>query len=399
MTRIEPELSAALDRHRDALLAISHDIHAHPEVAFEERHAHAVLTDFLAGEGFTVERAAYGLDTAFRAELSSGPGPRVAVICEYDALPEVGHACGHNVIGAAGVGAAVLATAGLRAGSGTVVVLGTPAEESGGGKVIMLERGAFDGLDAAMMVHPAGRDLTWMDAVAIERRRVTYQGRAAHAAAAPHQGLNALDAAVLGYINVAALRQHLRPDERVHGVITHGGVRANVIPEHAEAEWFTRSPSLEGLRELSRRVRACLEAGADAAGCTCTEVPLGRVYEDLRSDAGMVELYVAAARALGRVVQEPDASTRIVGSTDMGNVSHLVASMHPMIKAAPDDVALHTRAFAQHAGGAEGDQAVLDGALAMASVVTELLRPVPEGRVGTRAELRRAEGAVEVAGE
>ncbi|GAW49148.1 putative Peptidase M20 domain-containing protein 2 [Nocardioides sp. PD653] len=378
MTSIEHEVVAARAKHQDAMLAISHDIHRRPEVAFEESFAHDVLTDFLEHQGFTLERSAFGLETAFRAVLSNGSGPRIGLVCEYDALPEIGHACGHNVIAAAGAGAAAIAAELLADRQGTVIVLGTPAEESGAGKVLMLERDAFAGLDAAMMVHPAGRDLTHMNAVAIERRKVTYHGRAAHAAAAPDQGLNALDAAVLGYMNVAALRQHLKADERVHGVITNGGVRANVVPELAEAEWFTRSPSLDGLHELSRRVQICLEAGANAAGCTCIEEPIGRVYQDLRSDADLVTRYVEAAALFGRLVEVPNSTTRVVGSTDMGNVSHVVPSIHPMIKAAPDEVSLHTRDFADYAGGPDGDRAVLDGAGILASVVGSILRHGPD---------------------
>ena len=212
---------AEVDRWADRLVGVARQIHAEPELAYEERFAHDLLTALLEEAGLAPERSALGFETAFRAAAGSS-GPTVAVLCEYDALPGIGHACGHNVIAAAGLGAA-LATAPLaRGGLGRVVVLGTPAEEGGGGKIELARRGAFDGIDAAMMVHPADADLSNMDCVAIQQLEVTFSGEAAHAAAAPHRGRNALDAAVLGYLNVAALRQHIRPTERIHGIFTRG---------------------------------------------------------------------------------------------------------------------------------------------------------------------------------
>lgn len=359
-------VAAQIATESPALLALAHEIHAHPETAFEEFRAHAVLTDYLEGAGFDVTRSAYGLETAFRAEAVGGDGPTVAFICEYDALPEIGHACGHNIIAAAGVGAAVAAARSLGEAPGRIVVLGTPAEEGGGGKVFMIERGAFEDIDAAMMIHPAGRDLTHMDTVAIERTRVKYRGLAAHAAAAPQLGRNALDAAVLGYVNVAALRQHLDRQERVHGIITHGGTLPNIVPERSEAEWYMRSPSLDGLRSLVDRVESCLEAGATASGCVLEREPIGRVYHDMVNDAALLDLFVASAAEFGRTVAWPDEHTSVIGSTDMGNVSHVVPSIHPLLQVGPEDVALHTRAFADYASEPQADSAVIDGAAAMA---------------------------------
>lgn len=370
-------LADALATESAALLDLSHDIHQHPELAFEEVRAHATLTDYLEQSGFQVTRSAYGLDTAFEATAVLGEGPTVAIICEYDALPEIGHACGHNIIAAAGAGAGVLLTRllGPEVG-GRVVVLGTPAEEGGGGKALMIARGAFEGVDAALMVHPANRDLTELTTLAVDRTRVDYTGRAAHAAAAPELGRNALDAAVLGYLNVSALRQHLASDERVHGIITEGGVRPNIVPERAQAEWYMRSPTVDGLRSLVERVTACLDAGATAAGCSWSSEPIGRAYSNLVTDERLLDLYVRSAAALGRMVARPTASTQVVGSTDMGNVSHETASIHPLIKAGPDDVALHTRLFAEHAGSEDGDRAVLDGAAALALTAARVLTHV-----------------------
>src|SRR6478736_3156534 len=246
---------AEVDRRADTLIAASHAIHDHPEENFAEHHAHDLLTGLLEEEGLAVERHAYGLDTAFSARAGSG-GPTVAVLLEYDALPGIGHACGHNIIAAAGLGAGLAAAALADELGGRVIVLGTPAEEGGGGKVFLAERGALDGVDAALMVHPSGLDLATMDAIAIQRLRVTYHGREAHAAAAPELGRNALDAAVLGYMNVAALRQHIRPDERIHGIFTEAGTAPNVVPARAAATWYVRSPTVRGLHKLKARVLA-----------------------------------------------------------------------------------------------------------------------------------------------
>jgi amidohydrolase len=374
MTTLKDSIGQAVATQAETLIEVSHDIHRHPEVAFEEVHAHGVLTDVLAEAGFDVTRSAYGLDTGFRAEAVTGDGPTIVFTCEYDALPEIGHACGHNIIAAAGVGAAIATARSTGSESGgRVVVLGTPAEEGGGGKVYMIERGAFDGADAALMVHPAGRDLTDMTTVAIERTRVEYQGLAAHAAAAPHLGRNALDAAVLGYMNVAALRQHLPRSERVHGIITNGGTRPNIVPELAEAEWYMRSPTLEGLNTLVERVFSCLNAGATASACGMTRGPIGRVYYDMVTNGTLLAEYVASAAEFGRIVALPSEDTSVVGSTDMGNVSHVVPSIHPLVQAGPSDVSLHTRSFTEYAAGPEGDQAVLHGAASLALTAARLM--------------------------
>ena len=232
---VKDRMVAEVDRLADVLLEASHSIHEHPELAFEEHHAHDVLTAILEGEGLAVERSAYGLKTGFAARAGSS-GPTIAVLCEYDALPGIGHACGHNIIGTAGLAAAALA----EEAGGQVLILGTPAEEGGGGKVFMAEQGALDGVDAAMMIHPAGADLRSMNAIAIQQCHVSYAGKAAHAAAAPHKGRNALDAAVLGYMNIAALRQHIKPDERIHGIFTDSGDAANIVPAKAGAIWYVR---------------------------------------------------------------------------------------------------------------------------------------------------------------
>lgn len=371
LTAIKDRADEVVGRHAETLLEASHKIHSHPELGFEEQFAHDVLAKVLEDAGLAVTRSTRGVATAFEARAGTS-GPTVAVLCEYDALPGLGHACGHNIIGAAGVGAGIAAAALADELGGRVVVLGTPAEEGGGGKVALAEAGAFDGVDAALMVHPAGIEATRMDAIAVQRLTVTYTGRAAHAAAAPHKGRNALDAAVLGYMNVAALRQHIRPDERVHGIFTDGGQAPNVVPERAATSWYVRSPEVRGLEDLKQRVVTCLQAGADAAGCEMHLEWVDPAFANMVDNRAMLASYAANLARTGRTVAEPPAGQGVVGSTDMGNVSHIVASIHPMIAVASPDVAIHTVDFERCAGGPAGDQAVLDGARAMAATVIDL---------------------------
>src|SRR5262245_10669874 len=364
-------LAAEVDGRADVLLDVSRRIHAQPELGYEERFAHDLLAGVLEDAGLAVTRAARGVETAFEAR-AGGTGPLVAVVCEYDALPGIGHACGHNVIDAAGLGAGLAAAALADELGGQVLVVGTPAEEGGGGKVRLIDGGTFKGVDAALMVHPADADLMAMDVVALQQARVTYTGEAAHAAAFPHRGRNALDAAVLGYLNVAALRQHIEAGERLHGIITDGGDKPNIVPAYARMEWIVRSPTVAGLEVLKARFLACLEAGATAAGCEMDLEWIDPVYADMIDSQAIVERYRANAEALGRIVRAPSPQARVVGSTDMGNVSYVVPSIHPMIRVAPPGVPIHTPAFAGFAGGPEGDAAVLDGAKALAFTVADL---------------------------
>lgn len=388
LSAAKDRIAAEIDRRAGLLVDVSHQIHARPELRYEERFAHDLLAGVLEREGLAVTRSARGVETAFEAGAGSS-GPTVAVMCEYDALPGIGHACGHNVIAAAGLGAGLAAAALADELGGRVVVVGSPAEEGGGGKVPLIDGGTFEGVDAALMVHPADADLLAMDVVALHEAHVTYTGEAAHAAAAPHKGRNALDAAVLGYVNVAALRQHIDPGERVHGIITDGGDRPNVVPHHTRAEWIVRSTTLARLGLLEHRVLACLQAGADAAGCGMHVEWVEPAYADMIDSAVLGERYRANAESVGRVVRVPSPDTRVVGSTDMGNVSYEVPAIHPMIQVSPPGVSIHTPAFAGFAGGPEGDRAVIDGAKALAWTVADLW--LDEGLVErARAEWRDA---------
>jgi amidohydrolase len=368
---VKQRLADEVHKRADLLIDASHQIHEHPELNFEEHFAHELLTSIIEADGVEVDRGARGIPTAFEARAGT-TGPTIAVLCEYDALPGIGHACGHNIIATAGLGAGLAAAALADELGGRVVILGTPAEEGGGGKVKLADAGALEGIDAAMMVHPAGADLTSMQVIAVAQVWVEYHGEAAHAAAFPQRGRNALDAAVLGYMNVAALRQHIKPTERIHGIITHGGDKPNIIPAYARAEWMVRSPTIRSLEPLKARVLACLQAGADAAGATMDAQWQEPVYADMVDNRVMVELYRDNAAALGRDVVDPDLNLAVVGSTDMGNVSYLVPSIHPMIQVSPVNVPIHTPDFATWARGEGGDKAVVDGATAMAWTVADL---------------------------
>lgn len=369
---MKSELIQEIDRCAERLIAVSHSIHAHPELNYEEHFAHDILTDHLRSAGFAVTPHAYGLDTAFEATAGT-EGSEVVILLEYDALPGIGHGCGHNIIAAAGLGAAIACLEVLDHVPGRLRVLGTPAEEGGGGKIAMARQGAFDSGVAALMIHPADAELLAMTAIAVHTLDVVYAGIAAHAAAAPWAGRNALDAAVLGYMNVAALRQHIRPSERVHGVFTEAGEKANVVPRRAAANWYVRSDTLASLRPLKERVTACLEGAAHACGCSISTVWDDHPYADVRDNTVILEAYADNMTTLGRRPEDPHLARRsVVGSTDLGNVSYLLPAIHPMVKIAPDGVPIHTEDFAACAVSPEGDQGVLDGAKALAMTAFDL---------------------------
>jgi len=375
---MEGELKARVrdevDRLAVTLIDVSHFIHAHPELAFHEQQAAARLAETLQDAGLPVERGAYGLETAFASEFGPPGTPCVALLSEYDALPGIGHACGHNVIATTALGGAMALH---RLGDdlpGRVRLLGTPAEEGGGGKEIMARRGAFEGVDAAMMVHPAGIDLVTMPCIAIAEVEVTYRGRSAHASAAPQAGINALDALVIAYQALSALRQHIKHSERIHGIITHGGDASNVIPERATGRFGVRAANQSELAELKERVAGCLDAGARATGATA-EIAWSDVdYLDLNTCWPLAHAYQRNAESLGRTFFPVDKlPSSVAGSTDMGNVSYRVPSIHPMIASAPRHVTIHNPEFAEWAGSELGDAAVVDGAKALAMTAIDFL--------------------------
>ena len=363
------EICSYIDSIAPELIELSHSIHAQPELAYEEHFAHECLTKTLSEKGLEVEKGAYELDTAFEANAGSS-GPIIALLCEYDALPGIGHACGHNIIAAAGIGAGLAASEFTEPFNGRLRILGTPAEEGGGGKVRMLNKGAFDSVEAVLMIHPADADLPNISSLAVQQLKATYTGKAAHAAAAPEKGINALDGAVLGYMGVAALRQHIATDERLHGIFTNGGQKANIVPETAEAIWYARSSTMERLENLKARLIETLYGGARSAGCDIQIEWVNEPYAEVLDNTPLLEAYMKNSESVGRFIKAAD-DGGVVGSTDLGNVSHVVPSIHPMVKVAPKGTAIHTVDFEKCAKSEEGDKGLLDSAKSLAMTVLD----------------------------
>ena len=380
---VKESIAGTVTGARDQLIGLSHRLHAHPEIAWAEERAAAWVAAELAGAGFDVEANACGLPTAFIARSGTGP-LHVGICAEYDALPGLGHACGHNIIAATAVGAGLALAAAADDLGLTVTVLGTPAEEGGGGKVYMLERGAFHGMHAAMMVHPGPVDVAEARPFAVSHMLVRYRGQATHAAAYPEQGVNAADAFTIAQVAIGLLRQQLLPSTRVHGIITHGGDAPNAIPDLTEGRWYVRAETLHELAGLEPRVRRCFEAGALATGCELEIEVEAPPYAEFRNDPDLLPLYRANAERLGRQfapAEGPAAGSGGAGagtagsaaagrmnraSTDMGNVSLIVPSIHPYIGIGSLPAVNHQKEFAAHCVTPAADQALLDGAIGLA---------------------------------
>jgi amidohydrolase len=362
---------ALVDAIAAELIAASHDIHARPELAYDEHYASTRLADLLEAHGLGVERGAYGLPTSFAARAGSG-GPHVVICCEYDALPGIGHGCGHNIIGTAGVGAGIAAAAVVERLGGRLTVLGTPAEEGGGGKIRLLDAGAFADADVAMMVHPEAGDVERVPYLANADIVVAMHGVAAHASSSAWAGVNALDALVLGYQAVHALRFRLQADQKVFGIITDGGVATNVVPAYAAARYRVRASTSRRLDEVIDAVTACFEGAATQVGAR-VELTVARDYEDMVSNRPLAAAYRRNGEALGRRFVDPSRiPVEVAGSTDMGNVSKVVPSIHPVIGMCPLTVGGHTVEMAEHSVSPAADQAVLDGAKALAMTAIDL---------------------------
>jgi len=359
------------------ILELSHRIHAQPELGFEEEHACAWLEHLLADNGFSVEHAACDLPTAFVARAGSGP-LQVGICAEYDALPGIGHACGHNVIASAAVGAG-LALAPLADDLGlTVKVMGTPAEEGGGGKILMLERGAFAGVNAAMMVHPAPTEMDRMPCLAVAHVDVHYTGKEAHASAFPELGINAADALTIAQTSIGLLRQHITYSDRIHGIVVKGGEAPNVVPAHTVGKWYIRSKTLADLEKLEPRVHRCFEAGALATGCELEVRQMSPKYSEMVDDADLRAVYRRNAEELGRVFPDlGELADKMSGSTDMANVSLAMPTIHPMLGLGSFPVSNHQPEFAAFCATPTADKAVLDGALAMAWTCIDLAADGP----------------------
>ena len=359
---------AACAAVRGELVALSHRIHAHPELAFEEERAASWIGAMLDAQGFAVERGVCDTPTAFIARAGSGP-LHVAICAEYDALPAIGHACGHNIIAASSAGAGIALKRVADDAGLTISVIGTPAEERGNdsGKIRLLERGAFDGMDMAMMVHPAPIDAVAPKLIAASMFEVLYSGKEAHASAFPELGINAADALTIAQTAIGLLRQHILQTDRIHGIVTNGGAAPNIVPAHTSARYIIRSEVLEDLARLREKVVRCFEAGAIGSGSTVTMVGGDKPYAEVRHDPGIAEFYRRNAEAVGRRFpgRTPE-SDRFAASTDMGNISRAVPSIHPFIGIDSLPAVNHQPEFAAHCITAAADQAIIDAAVAMA---------------------------------
>lgn len=362
-----------VDRLKDKLIDLSCRIHANPELGFEEHKAVEWLTGMLEEHGFSVERGLADLPTAFKATYRGRPGgPTVALLAEYDALANLGHACGHNIMGTASVGAAIAVSKIISDLAGEVVVVGTPAEEGGGGKDIMVRRGVFHGIDVAMIVHPGTRTRTVTRALASVTLDVEFEGRSAHAAARPEDGINALDAMILSYNNINALRQHIRSDARIHGIITNGGDAPNIVPCYSSGRFYIRAEDDAYLDALLERVIDCFRAGAQATGAKLRHRLSEARYAPMRNNIALADAFGANLKELGVDVLPNDVN-RGSGSTDMGNVSQVVPSIHPSIAIAPESVATHSPEFAAAAVSEAGHRGLIDAAKALAMTAVDVL--------------------------
>jgi amidohydrolase len=365
------QLIIEINRQAPALWDISTDLFNNPETGFKEFKACKLLTHTLAVAGFSVELGVGGLETSFRARLGSATGPKIAILAEYDALVGLGHACGHNLIAAAAVGAAMGLAALTCRPAGEIQVIGTPAEEGGGGKIILAKAGIFDGVDAAMMFHPASKNMVLRKSLASSRLKLEFFGKASHAAAAPEEGINALDAVLLTFNNINALRSTFELYDRVAGIIAHGGEAYNIIPAYTSADFSIRAVNARRRDELIGKVINCAQAGAIATGCQLKHsVKPG--YRDISPNTVLARLFTANVERLGRVIVEPAANERM-GSTDMGDISHMLPAIHPYLAIAPENIAGHTVEFKEYCISEAGKSAMLDAAKAMAMTVIDLL--------------------------
>ncbi|QNE34948.1 M20 family metallopeptidase [Leifsonia shinshuensis] len=372
-TTLKDRARELVDAELPSLVALSEALHADPETAWNEHRACARLQEALAARGFAVTPAYLGLDTAFLATAGSGP-VRIGVCAEYDALPGLGHACGHNLIAAIAVGvASALAPLADELGI-TVEVYGTPAEEGGGGKIELLDRGAFAGLDLAVMAHPGPVDVAEARPFAVAHSHVRYDGKAAHAGAYPEEGVNANDAFVIAQVAIGLLRQQLPHSARVHGIQTVGGQAPNAIPDRTEGRWYVRAETLEELERVEEKVNRCFEAGALASGTTLTVTPESKPYSEFRNDERALGFYRANAEALGRVFDGSSAAGRMNrASTDMGNVSQVVPAIHPYVGVGSLPATNHQPEFATACVGPLAEKALRDAAVALAQTVVDVV--------------------------
>ena len=370
----------AIDKLQPKLIDLSERIHRHPETKFEEYKASQWLSETAEAAGFRVEKPIGGLETAFRASYSgAGEGPTVekltiAFLAEYDALPKLGHACGHNLIGTASLGAALGLREVMDKLSGSVQLIGTPGEEGGGGKVILAKAGVFDDVDVAMMFHPSGKTILWKHALARRKLLIEFFGKSAHAAASPEKGVNALDATIQTFQSINALRQHIKDDARIHGIITHGGDAPNIVPDYSASLFYVRALDDDYCDELLEKVKTCARGASLATGAR-VEMEMQGAYKSLRTNTPLAQTFKANLEALGWEFDDVDPAKGI-GSTDMADVSHVTAAIHPYLSIGPKDLVGHSTEFAEAAASEQGQQAMIAAAKALAATAVDvLLRP------------------------
>jgi amidohydrolase len=373
LEKLKAKAKDAVELQRQQLIQLSLNIHDNPELGFEEKRASAWLAGYLEDSGFHVERGIAGLATAFRATYGRG-SPRIALLAEYDALPQIGHGCGHNIIAVSAVGAGVAGKSIIDQSGGSVVVMGTPGEEVFGGKIDMAKAGAFREIDVAMIVHPDSVNMVTIEALACSSLEVEFFGQPAHAAAQPYKGINALEAMILAFTSINSLRQHIRGEARVHGIITDGGEAANIVPAHSAAAFLIRAPDNDYLDELKDKVLNCFTGASIASGARLEYRWRDKTYAPMKNNATLARLFGRNLESLGRTVEAFDPRFGF-GSTDMGNVSQLVPSIHPTIAIAAPEVLIHTQEFAAAAASEAGHEGLMDAAKAMAMTVVDILEP------------------------
>ncbi|ASS64734.1 MULTISPECIES: M20 family metallopeptidase [unclassified Paenibacillus] len=366
-------IQKTIQRHGERWKEISLRIAKNPELGHEEFLASSLLADELEQQGFSVERGTLGMKTAFVATYDSGkPGPVAAFLCEYDALPEIGHACGHHIIGVMGVAAASALKAAIGETGGSIRVFGTPAEETSGGKVPMSEAGLFDDCGFALMAHPYHSHERSGASLALDAVRFEYHGRTAHAAASPHLGINALDAVLMLFGSSNAMRQQTRSDGRIHGIIDHGGQAPNIIPGYASAKFYVRSGDRAYTDELTARLTACAEGAALQTGCKLEVSRFEFSYDELRTNEALSAVYTSNLIASG-ISEEEIISGSDHGSLDLGNVSLRCPAIHPYLKVVNGKLGLHTAEFRDAAMKEEALEAMLQGAGLLASTALDVL--------------------------
>ena len=369
--KLKASIVSELDANLKQLSELSLKIHDNPELGFQEVKAAEWLTGYLEENGFTIERGICGIATAFRASYGKGR-PAIALLAEYDALPGIGHGCGHNIICTCATGAGVAAKQAIDQLGGSIQVIGTPGEEGWGGKVIMVEKGAFRDIDVAMLVHPETTDIATTEALAVQTLDIEFFGKSAHAAASPELGINALEAMLQSFTAINSLRQHIRGTARIHGIITDGGKAANIVPEHSAGTFMVRAKENSYLDELKERVLNCFIGAATATGARL-EYKWGDVrYDSLRNNLTLARLFIENMKSLGRNIVLADPGEGF-GSTDMGNVSQVVPAIHPFVGIADKGILIHSTEFAAAAASDRGMKGMLDAAKAMAMTVVDLL--------------------------